>query len=263
MYSNRSFYVTLPSNVQSLTDKKNVTSEYTTYLPKALELQNNDWECALVEISYPHSFNNIHPPFDLVKFSWWDNDTKTQIKQNIRISNGYYNSIDDVLEIINSEKPKGFRGMFGFEKKGRKKTKIVLFTFESIELHSTLARLLGFKEEKWSYIPSHTTEEERLRIKADFIADIRALHYNFFIYSSIIQPHLCGTEYLPLLRTVNVEGSEGSYISKVYEIPHYLPLSSNFIESLDIKITDDLGQNIQFQYGKVIIKLHFRRRGIF
>ena len=90
--------------------------------------------------------------------------------------------------------------------------------------------------------------------------DVRIQHYNLYIYSSIVQPHLCGMEYLPLLRTVNVEGSEGSYISRVYEIPHYLPLSSNFIESIDIKIADDLGQNIRFQYGKVIIKLHFRRR---
>ena len=43
---------------------------------KALELNTNDWECALVEISYPHSYDNMHPPFDMVKYTYEDPYTK-------------------------------------------------------------------------------------------------------------------------------------------------------------------------------------------
>ena len=264
MYASKSFYITLPSNVKSLAGHhKNLTSEYTTYLPKALELNTDDWECALVEISYPHSYDNMHPPFDTVKYTYEDPHTKKKAHHIATIANSYYDSIEQIVEAVNDSKPRGFKGFLAFEKKGRKKTKIVLHPNEGLKFHVTLARLLGFKAHQWSYNPlevSADTSGERMRIKADFIADVRTLHYNLYVYSNVVQPHLCGTEYLPLLRTVNVEGTEGSYISRVYEIPHYLPLASNFIESIDVKIADDLGQNVRFMYGKLIIKLHFRRR---
>ena len=272
MYSSKkSFYVTLPSNVRPPTGHhlKNKTSEFTTFLPKALELNTEDWECALVEISYPHSYNNMHPPFDIVKFTYENPETNEQTRHIVDIPNGYYDSIQEVIQVINKLKPKDFKGNFGFDNSKRGKTKLVLYPNESLKLHTTLAHLLGFREHIFKYDASDASEiskgslEPKMRIKADFIADIRALHYNLYIYSNIVQPHLCGTQYLSLLRTLNVEGTDGSYISKVYEIPHYLPLASNFIESIEIKITDDLGQNIQFQYGKIIIKLHFKQRSLF
>lgn len=269
MFSSKSsFYITLPSNVKTkASHQKNLTSEYTTYLPRALELSADEWECALVEISYPHSFNNIHPPFDTVKFSWWDTNTKTQYNKVTNIPNSHYSSIDEVLEAINQLKPPGFKGNLDFTKKKRKSVKIVLHDSEELKIHHILAKLLGFDRTFFSFSDTSGIKEEniertddRIRIKADFHADIRALHYNFYVYSNIVQPHLCGSDYLPLLRTVNITGEEGDYISKIYEIPHYLPLTSNFIEFIEIKIADDLGNNIQFQYGKVIIKLHFRIR---
>ena len=259
-----SFYVTLPSNVTSLGPEKNLTSEYTTYLPKALELDKDVFECALVEIAYPHSFDNIHPPFDTVKFVFKDEKTQSEISHISRIQNGYYNSIESIITAINNCKPKGFKGNFGIEKIHRKRVKVVLFPLEEVKIHSTLANLLGFRHNSWKY--SSTDFEippERIRIKADFLGDIRALHYNIYIYSDIVQPHLVGNQFLPLLRTVHVEGTEGSYISKVYEIPHYLPISSSFIEKIQIKITDDISQNIRFMYGKVIVKLHFRKKPLF
>lgn len=269
MFSSRSsFYITLPSNVKSkTTHKKNVTSEYTTYLPKALEFSAEDWECALVEISYPHSFNNIHPPFDDVEFTWWDTATKSLVKQVTNIPNAHYTSIEEILEAINQVKPPEFKGSLDLSKKRRRTVKIVLHRFEQIKFHHILARLLGFNISTFRFNSTVGINEnnfellaDRFRIKADSHADIRALHYNFYIYSNIVQPHLCGDEYLPLLRTINITGEEGDYISRVFEIPHYLPLSSNFIDFIEIKIADDLGNNIQFQYGKILIKLHFRVR---
>ena len=262
MFTRRSFYVTLPSNVKSPGHHKNVTSEYTTYLPKALELNKDKWECALVEISYPHSWDNIIAPFDTIKFQYFSEEEKKDISTLVTIPNSYYRSLEEVVDVINSIKPTGFRGGFGFEKKGRQLVKLVLFENEGVKMHTTLAKLLGFDSQSWRYIPPATGDDnvDRIRIKARFHGDIRALHYNIYVYSSVIEPHLCGTQYLPLLRTVNVEGDEGSYISKVYEIPHYFPLATDFIESIDIRVTDDLAQNIKFQYGKIICQLHFRQK---
>ena len=264
MYSSKAFYITLPSNVSSPDHHKNVTSEYTTYLPKALEFDRDNRECALVEISYPHSWDNIHPPFDTIKFQYYDQNENTITTSIKELPNSCYISIKEVVETINRIKPRGFRGNLGFEKKGREMVKIVLFQNEGIKLHKTLSKLLGFAEHSWEYklpeMKEVTDLPDRVRIKAQFHGDIRALHYNLYVYSNIVQAHLCGTQYLPLLRTVNIEGSDGSYVTKIYEIPHYLPLSSDYIESINIKIADDIGQRLRFQYGKVICKLHFRRK---
>ena len=44
--------------------------------------------------------------------------------------------------------------------------------------------------------------------------------------------------------------------------PHYLPVSKNNIEKIEIHITDDLGKMIDFGKEKVVVKLHFRPRRI-
>lgn len=55
------FYLVLPSNVKS-SDRssfRNTTSKYRTYFPKPLELEHfRNYECALVEITFPQTFRN-------------------------------------------------------------------------------------------------------------------------------------------------------------------------------------------------------------
>ena len=190
MYSSKAFYITLPSNVPSSDHHKNVTSEYTTYLPKALEFDRDSWECALVEISYPHSWDNMHPPFDTIKFQYYDHKKNTKIIAIKELPNSCYSSITEVIATINRIKPSGFRGNLDFEKKGREMVKIVLFQNEGIKLHKTLAKILGFAEHDWEYKPPEMKEvsdlPDRIRIKAQFHGDIRALHYNLYVYSNIV-----------------------------------------------------------------------------
>ena len=49
-------YLTLPSNTPDFND--NTTSEFRVKLPNPIELQG-EWEMALVEMQYPHSWDNI------------------------------------------------------------------------------------------------------------------------------------------------------------------------------------------------------------
>lgn len=70
-----------------------------------------------------------------------------------------------------------------------------------------------------------------------------------------------GNTYTPLLRTILVnENSEnyGKYINQIFTKPHYVPVSVNTIDSLEINIRDDTGKPIQFEAGKVLVKLHFQ-----
>ena len=264
MEPQKSFYMTLPSNVKSPTQQKNLISHYTTYLPKTLEVRN--YEVALSEICYPHSFDNIYDPINKVTYRYNTFDAATldlQTHEKTKhIPPGYYDSTDKVAQAINAMKPRSFKGEIGFEKFGRRRAKIVLFSGEGIELHPTLAQLMGFEDYFHGspvMIPLPGGEDQRIRIKAARQGNMNSLHYNMFVYSSICANSIVGNQYFPLLRTVNVEGAEGDYIHKTFENGHYVKLASDSLSRIDIKITNDQGELVKFTYGKVIVKLHFRK----
>ena len=278
METQKSFYMTLPSNVKSTDQHENLISHYTTYLPKTLNVRN--YEVALSEICYPHSFDNIYEPINKVTFSKnidimnWSHKTK-------RIPPGYYKTMEKVAEAINKIKPKSFKGEIGFEKLGRQRAKIVLFDNEAMELHPVLAQLLGFDESRWEgperlpelipedserFVPElipEESEDSRWRHKAARQGNMNSLYYNMFVYSSICANSIVGNQYYPLLRTVNVEGEEGDYIHKTFENGHYVKLASDSLTRIDIRITNDQGELVKFTYGKVIVKLHFRKIALF
>jgi hypothetical protein len=82
-----------------------------------------------------------------------------------------------------------------------------------------------------------------------------------YVYCDLISRQRVGDAYAPLLRTVDVpETVHGDYIERKYTNIHYGSLARGVFEEVEIHITDALGQNISFQHGDVIVKLHFRRK---
>ena len=64
---------------------------------------------------------------------------------------------------------------------------------------------------------------------------------------------------VPVLRTVTVKGEHGSYVSKNFERPHYVPVNKKIFDTISINIREEAGDLVAFEHGKVIITLHFRR----
>ena len=92
--------------------------------------------------------------------------------------------------------------------------------------------------------------------------DIEALNA-FFVYSDIVGHQYIGDKYTKILRVValdNEVGSNALYMSKIYDVPHYVPVARNNIETIDISLVSDTGEQILFKSGKVVVKLHFRRK---
>jgi len=79
-----------------------------------------------------------------------------------------------------------------------------------------------------------------------------------FIYTDIIKEQLVGNSRSALIRTVHVENdhSKGAYVS--YQYPQYFPVNSTEIDSINIRITDETGQPVEFVDALVAITLHFR-----
>lgn len=85
--------------------------------------------------------------------------------------------------------------------------------------------------------------------------------YNLFVYSNLVRETLVGNVTVPIMRVIPINReNDGKYVGKSFEQLRFRPLASNFIEYIDIKISDDMGNNIFFKYGKVITILHIRRR---
>ena len=108
---------------------------------------------------------------------------------------------------------------------------------------------------------------KRINLKNDQIIiakrgpDVRASSYNMYIYCNMVEPSLVGTDYVPLLNIVALEDEHGKYLSKEFLSPHYVRLQTGFIPNIEIKLCDDTGENIKFQWGKVVVKIHFRYNG--
>ena len=46
----------------------------------------------------------------------------------------------------------------------------------------------------------------------------------------------CHGDVVPVLRTVTVKGKHGSYVSKNFETPHYVPLNKEIFDTISIYI---------------------------
>lgn len=95
----------------------------------------------------------------------------------------------------------------------------------------------------------------------EFQLNDNAIHIDetFFIYCDIIQDQYVGDTMSPLLRTVRTS-SDKDNISIMYENPHYLPIKSTRITTINIRILDHFGKEILFsnKLKRTIVKLHFK-----
>jgi hypothetical protein len=81
-----------------------------------------------------------------------------------------------------------------------------------------------------------------------------------YVYCNVLEHTPVGDTKAPLLRIVSVSGKRGDIVRTTYEKPVYVPLQQKSFDSIEIDIRDDTGHPIPFEYGKVVVTLHFRLR---
>lgn len=294
----KDFFVTLPSN--TISETENSTAKYATHLPQKLILQGN-WEVALVEIQYPHSWNNIfgHRQNKLAD-NWIDVTFSNNYLTTLFVPPSYYEDIFDLLNGIEygkqmksigmkksfSEKPLNLDALLvpsenpedmvykpsedietqlipqhaldiknGFmlsydQTLKRVKFKKLSDKIKYIELSERLQYMLGF--EKPGILDKKQT--------AKFIPDLRGGFYSLFVYCNLVEPQIVGNVIAPLLRNVHIEGKHGEIVEKLFNTPHYVPVNAKEVERIEIDIRDDNNQSVPFQFGKTVVKLHFRKK---
>ena len=101
--------------------------------------------------------------------------------------------------------------------------------------------------------------QERLTIKGDRPCNLQTGIHALYIYCDLLQFTHVGDVKAPLLRVVDSGEEIGGVVTRYYERPRYVPLQKKSFDSIQIVIRDDLGEKIQFESGKVLLTLHFRR----
>ena len=244
------FFATLPSSTSVFTD--NTLSHYITKLRRPLELRG-EWEVALVEITTPTFWYNLDA--DHCRFSVNVNEEGWQ---ETGVPPGYFSDNRYLIDLLNqsgqavTQKLKTWLHYNQYERK-------VLFQIPEgvkVKIYRGLAHVLGLNDEQI------IDNSENIYPKRG--VDLNHGVHAIFIYTDIIHHQLVGDAEVPLLRAVRMKsftgGDRPEMDTVVYTHPHYLPVSKQYIETIEIDIRTDTGVRIPYNTGKVISKLHFRQR---
>ena len=255
------FYVQLPSNASMDLYPNNKLCCYKTQLPRTLHFDGK-YEVGLVEIQYPNSWRTFHE----------ENSYKVTIQHvpdfidvrrvafaTVVLPREQYTTITELLTKVQEEVNKTARNNHWGQEvltiaENELERKLTFNMSQTIFLRFSdeFCDVVGLPKGEFVGGTVHTTQRY----------DIRHGFHSLYVYCDICEPQFVGDVMVPLLRTVAVEGERGDYMSKIYNTPHYIPVGLNGINSIEINIKDDTGQDVPFLDGKVMCKLHFRPKTI-
>ena len=276
------FYLTLPSNSSEQYFPNNTLTDFTTKLASTIEL-TSEWEVGLAEIMFPRSWytipkNGLYIDVDTEKCLVKPMTRKSAIPigqivtvstrvVRLFINGGFYHSMEELVNQMNSAGIRAFNfareyvdesispPTFYYRAMARR-LYITLPAGMSIKFPPLLESILGLSPEQ---IQICNTEQENVTFRGDLSCDLQAGIHALYVYCDLLQFTFVGDIKAPLLRVVNSGGEAGDVVTRYYERPRYIPLQKKNFDSIQIIIRDDLGKKIQFEAGKVLLMLYFRR----
>ena len=164
---------------------------------------------------------------------------------------GHYSSVEDALqnrkELVDDKNRYTDDVRFSYDNLSKKVT-VYLKNNAQVSLND-LAYMLGFTPNQ---IISKTTTGDRQ-------VDLEYGFHDLFLYCDLIQSQYVGDALVPLLRIVPVEGEVGQRVSKSFVRPQYVPVSRKQFETIEVNIKRDTGESVPFEFGRVLLTLHFRQ----
>lgn len=246
------FYVTLPSNASMQIFNSNKANSFRTQLAAPINLIGK-WEVGLAEIQYPRTWNTLNRGENI--HYWIDGESE---RWKLRVVAGQYPSIQSILDTIMRNMNEDAKKNIFFEyNENNRRVHVYLYNNAKVKFESSMmCRLLGFDPKTQITMSG----KDNVYHEAVRIPDLSLNKNGIFIYTDICAHTPVGDSIVPLLRIVPIEGQDGDIVTKTYDKPHYLPVSKSHIDIIKIELSDDSGKLIDFEYGKTIVKLHFRPR---
>lgn len=238
-----SFYVTLISDSSLSYFPNNKVSQFTTQLPNAINL-NGEWEMALVDFIYPHTWYNVRSDNNLFGFDLGDGKL-----QGRKVPPGCYETIPDLIKTMTLAAHKNKIDLK--YDSITKRVNIQTYKNSKLILYEGLAEILGFE-------PGEFTGFNQ----GPFVADPKSSFPVIYLYCDLVEPQIIGNVHAPLLKIVTVEGNDGEIVNAHYTRPFYLPVIRQHFQTIHIDIRLHSGNLVPFERGKVFLTLHFRLRQI-
>ena len=240
-----SFYVTLPSNSSQNEFPNNTLTHFITRLKNPLRLSGN-YEVGLAQILFPKNWRYRQDASILVESP----TETTRINVEFFVNESLETLLQNIIERLSQ---------FGYiiEMKFDKITSKIIFAVPpdlKLIFEKGLNSVFGFSASTFQ------GSEDII-----FTSDETVVPYfnDIFINSHICEYQLVGDTEAPLLQVVSTTNVTENYIEKIFDIPHYIPIARNNLENIEIDIRSDQGNPIQFQAGKVVVKLHFRKKNYY
>ncbi len=262
----------------SLTSPGQSLNNYRVRLPQRIQLQG-DWEVGLVEVTYPHTWFNFNKGDAVMRLTTRQKNSGGETKPvhvMCEIFPNQYSDADQLVAALNynyisaleehqlydtlsEETAAKLKLSFIYQKELRRVVIKVAHPelIDELFMSPHLLYVLGFEAPPVFLNDAGAFVEKRI---AKYPVDLRAGLYAMYIYCDLVANQIVGDSLVPLLRTVTVEGKHEDVVCKIFNTPHYLPVSRKEFDSIEISINDDQSKPIMFQFGKVIVKLHFRRQ---
>lgn len=238
------FYLWLPSNSSMDRFPDNTLTEYRVQLPQCIRLAD-EWEVAVTEIQYPHSWKNVHGD----KWNRFYIEDGQAVKY-FDLPPGHYTTVSSVIKNLNGalkDSPYEKKLWFTYDKLSRR---ITVHIEGGIKMFfSDLGPMLGLD---YSIFYDKTTTAPRE-------VDLDHGFHNLYVYCDIVETQFVGNAQVPLLRIVPVEGNDGERVTNTFTSPQYLPVSRKEFETIEVNIRRDSGEIVPFEAGRLLVTLHFRR----
>ena len=271
------FYMTLPSNASMKTHLDNTLTHYTTDLPRRIDLIG-EWEGGLTEMQYSHTWYNIT---EVDVWLFFNEIDVPDVTRRAKLSCGYYDDPLTLMYHVNnglySLRTAKTRAQMSYSSVTQKitlhMTENTLFT---IPYHSSTASMLGFRESVATGAETTTTtttsasspvSDSRpsdssypFHIEATDVVDMTQGFNTLCVYTDVVESRVVGDTLAPLLRFIPISGHHGDRVSERFTNVHYVPLLRSNFHSIEVDIRDDMGRRVPFEYGRVTVTLHFRRR---
>ena len=143
--------------------------------------------------------------------------------QEFSIQPGYYEKVIDVIDALHKAGLPNLTDVVVTYDDTSKRVTVRCTKSAILELLGDIARMFGFLNNM----------SIRASDKKGFtLALPKTGNQYFYVYTDIIKSQYPGDVVVPILHTVTVNGEHGSYVSKNFERPHYVPLNKNFFDTL-------------------------------
>ena len=245
-----SFYVTLPSNASKEDYPNNTLTHFTTKLKQPLSLEGN-YEVGLVGIMYPKTWKYRQDGEIEAKFD----DINVKVKVEFFIQE----NLNELCQrLTDAFKDCPIQIEFEYSLKSQKvyisiPEKVTMIFKNGVAKDFGLSNdtFIGKKDKKNKLVVYKSVDRVR--------NELSNIH-SFYVYSPNVQYNIVGDVNAPLLQIVGVCTEKSiSYVDKIYDMPHYIPVSRNNIDTIEIDIRSEFGEPIYFTSGTVVVKLHFKK----